>query len=136
MDFKEWNKQIIKEFRENNGAVGGDFDGKPLVLVHSVGAKSGVPRTNPLMYDEDGDRLYLFASMGGAPRNPDWYYNVKAHPEVTVEFGDGTKDMRAEEITGAERDARYRRMAERFPQFAEYEASTDRTIPVLELRPK
>ena len=135
MDFKAWNKQIIEEFRANNGEVA-EFAGRPLILLHTVGAKSGEPRTNPLMYDSDGDRLYVFASMGGAPRNPDWYYNVKARPEVTVERGDGsTATMRASELPREERDRRFARMKERYPQFAEYEASTDRVIPVIELQP-
>jgi deazaflavin-dependent oxidoreductase (nitroreductase family) len=135
MDWNSWNAQVITEFRENDGQVEA-FDGKPLILLHTVGAKSGVPRINPLMYDTEGDRLYVFASMGGAPRHPDWYHNVKAHPKVTVEFPDTKKHMIAEELSRPERDARYRQMAERFPQFADYENNTDRLIPVVELRPK
>lgn len=136
MDFKEWNKQIIKEFRDNDGAVGGMFEGKPLVLLHTRGAKTGEPRTNPLMYDTDGDDLVMAASMGGAPRNPDWYHNLLANPDVEVEFGDATKPMRARVAGDEERDRRYAKLADQYPQFADYEQSTDRTIPIVVLSPR
>ncbi|MEQ8833546.1 MAG: nitroreductase family deazaflavin-dependent oxidoreductase [Miltoncostaeaceae bacterium] len=134
MDFKAWNAQIIEEFRANAGKVGGQFEGAPLLLLHTVGAKSGEPRINPLMYLPKGDGAVLFASMAGAPRNPDWYYNVRANPDVAVEIGTETIPMRATvHDEGPERDELYAAQAKLYPQFAEYEASTDRVIPVLVL---
>lgn len=137
MDFKAWNAQIIEEFRANAGKVGGQFEGAPLLLLHTVGAKSGEARTNPLMYLPKGDGAVLFASMAGAPRNPDWYYNVVANPDVAVEIGTDTRPMRATVYDdGPERDALYAEQAELYPQFAEYEQKTDRTIPVVVLEPR
>ena len=86
----DFNKQVIEEFRANHGKVGGNFEGAPVVLITTTGAKSGQKRTNPLVSRPDGDVIYVFASKGGAPTNPDWYYNLLAHPEVRVEFGDDT----------------------------------------------
>lgn len=137
MDFKAWNAQIIEEFRANAGKVGGPFEGAPLLLLHNVGAKSGEARVNPLMYLPKGEDAVLFASMAGAPRNPDWYYNVRANPDVAVEIGTETIPMRAQVIDeGPERDALYAEQAELYPQFAEYEQKTDRTIPVVVLSPR
>lgn len=130
MDFKEWNKQIVAEFREK----GGESDHYPpgsLVLVHNRGAKSGEERINPLMHIVYDGRIVLIASMGGADRNPDWYYNLKAHPEVTIETGDGTHRGRADEATGEERDRLYEAVATKYPQFAEYQQKTERRIPVV-----
>jgi deazaflavin-dependent oxidoreductase (nitroreductase family) len=135
MDFKEWNKQIIKEFRENDGKVGGQFEGAPLILLHTTGAKSGEERINPLMTLPKGDDIVVFASMAGAPRNPDWFHNLVANPDVTVEVGTDTKQMRARVADRAERDALYAEQAAAYPQFAEYEANTDRVIPVVVLSP-
>jgi deazaflavin-dependent oxidoreductase (nitroreductase family) len=132
-DFNEWNTQIIAEFRANEGKVGGQFEGAPLLLLHSTGAKSGKERVNPLMPRIDGERMFVFASMAGAPRNPDWYYNVKANPEVEVELGTETFSATAQEVVGRERDEVYAAMAAQFQNFAEYEQMTDRTIPVVEL---
>lgn len=135
MDFKEWNKQIIKEFRENDGKCGGPFEGAPMILLHTVGAKSGEERINPLMTLPKGDDIVIFASMAGAPRHPDWYHNLVANPDVTVEVGTETKKMRARVADRAERDRLYAEQAAAWPQFAEYETKTDRVIPVVILSP-
>jgi deazaflavin-dependent oxidoreductase (nitroreductase family) len=129
----DYNAQVIAEFRENHGKVGGNFDGAPLLLLHSVGAKSGESRVSPMMYLPDGDRFLVFASKAGAPTNPDWYHNLKANPEATIEVGDDTVDVRAEELPRAERDEKYAEQAALFPGFADYEKKTDRVIPVLAL---
>ena len=129
----DWNANVIEEFRANHGKVGGMFEGKPLLLLTNTGAKTGAARVNPLMYLPDGNRMAIFASKGGAPSHPDWYYNVKANPKVTVEIGDETFDAVATEITGAERDDLYARQSELHPQFAEYQVDNPRLIPVVVL---
>ena len=129
----DFNKQVIEEFRANHGKVGGNFEGAPLLLLHTTGAKSGEERVSPMMYLPDGDRFLVFASKAGAPDNPDWYHNLKAHPEATIEVGDDTIDVRAEELSRAERDEKYAEQAALFPGFADYEKKTDRVIPVLAL---
>lgn len=132
-DRNDWNHQIIEEFRANGGKVGGMWEGRPLLLLTTTGAKSGQRRTRPMMYKREGDRLFVFASKGGAPTNPDWYYNLLAHPEVTVEVGNETYDAVATPITGEERDRIYAQWAEMYPQFGEYQKKTTRTIPVIAL---
>jgi deazaflavin-dependent oxidoreductase (nitroreductase family) len=131
----DFNAQIIEEFRANEGRVGGMFDGMPLLLLHHTGAKSGKSRVNPLAYQSDDGRYVIFASKGGAPTNPDWYYNLKAQPNVTIEIGSDTLDVLASEASGEERDRLFRTQAERVPQFAEYEQKAGRTIPVVILTP-
>ena len=133
MDFNEWNKAIIKEFRENAGKVGGDFEGAPLLILHTTGAKSGKERENPLMYLPDGDDTYVFASKAGMPTNPDWYHNLVANPQVKVEVGTETYDATARVLEGDERDRIWTEQKQRFPQFAEYEKTATRTIPVIAL---
>lgn len=130
------NDEVIAEFRANDGKVGGIFEGMPLVLVHNVGAKSGKEFITPLVYLPDGDRYVIFASKGGAPANPGWYYNLKASPNVTIEVGAETHPAVAEELTGDERDSIYATQAEQQPQFAEYAQKTDRKIPVIALTPR
>jgi deazaflavin-dependent oxidoreductase (nitroreductase family) len=128
----DFNKNIIAEFRANEGKVGGQFANTPLLLLNTIGAKSGQTRTNPLAYyTDDGDRLIVMASKGGAPTNPDWYYNVKANPLVTVERGRETFQAQASIVEGAERDRLFNQMAEAMPGFAEYQRNTDRQIPVI-----
>ncbi len=127
----DWNGKIIEEFRANEGRVGGDFEGAPLLLLHTTGARSGTERINPLMYLDDGDRLVVFASKGGAPSNPDWYHNVQKNPDASVEVGTDRLPVRARVATGEERDALYAEQSRRYPQFAEYQAGTERTIPVV-----
>jgi deazaflavin-dependent oxidoreductase (nitroreductase family) len=131
----DFNAKIIDEFHANEGRVGGMFDGMPLLLLHHTGAKSGKDRINPLAYQSDGGRYVVFASKAGAPTNPDWYHNLKAQPNATIEVGADTIDVLASEATGEERERLYRTQAERIPQFAEYEQQTERVIPVIVLTP-
>jgi deazaflavin-dependent oxidoreductase (nitroreductase family) len=128
---KGHNAGIIEEFRANEGKVGGPFDGAPLLLLHTTGARSGAERVNPLMYLPDDDRHVVFASKGGAPTHPDWYHNVVAHPTVTVEVGSERFDARATVASDEERDELYGRQASRYPQFQRYQDGTDRVIPVV-----
>jgi deazaflavin-dependent oxidoreductase (nitroreductase family) len=107
-----------------------------LLLLHHTGARSGKARINPVMYLKNDDRYLIFASKGGADTNPDWYYNIKAHPDVQIEVGDETIDAHAEEITGPERYRLYERQASIYPTFAQYQLKTKRTIPVMALVPK
>jgi deazaflavin-dependent oxidoreductase (nitroreductase family) len=130
-DGDNWNTNIIEEFRGNAGKVGGPFEGAPLLLLHTTGAKSGVERVNPLMYLPDGERLIVFASKGGAPTHPDWYYNVVANPDVSVEVGDETFEAKATVAEPAERDTLFAEQARRYPQFQGYQDGIDRTIPVV-----
>ena len=129
----DWNRQTIEEFRENGGKVGGFWEGKPLLLLTTTGAKSGQRHTNPMMYLADGNRLLVFASKRGAPTHPDWYHNLVAHPEVTVEVGTETYEATTTVLNGEERDRLYARQAELYPQFGEYQANTTRLIPVIAL---
>jgi deazaflavin-dependent oxidoreductase (nitroreductase family) len=128
-----WNKAIIEEFRANSGKVGGPFAGKTLLLLHTVGAKSGQERINPVAYVRDGDRLVIIASKGGAPTNPDWYYNILANPLVTVEVGTEQFQARAAITSEPERTRLYDKMVEMMPGFAEYRQKTTRVIPVFAL---
>lgn len=132
---QDFNARIIDEFRANQGRVGGPFEGATLLLLQHVGAKTGKDRLNPLVYNRDGDRYVIFASKAGAPTNPDWYHNLKAHPNVTIEVGIDTIAVRAEEATGEERDRLFHAQTERSPQFAEYQSKTERVIPVIVLTP-
>jgi deazaflavin-dependent oxidoreductase (nitroreductase family) len=134
--FADFNAQIIEEFHANDGRVGGMFEGSTLLLLHHTGAKSGASRINPLVYQPDADRYVIFASKAGAPTNPDWYHNLKAHPDVKIEVGTDTIDVLATEATGEERERLFRAQVERSPQFGEYEQKTDRVIPVIVLTPK
>ena len=127
------NGPIIEEFRSNKGQLGGFFEGKPVLLLTTTGAKTGRQHVNPAMYLPDGDRWVVFASKGGAPKHPDWYHNVVANPAVTIEVGTETIEGRAEVITGEERDRLYAKQTELYPQFGEYEQQTTRTIPVIAL---
>lgn len=132
-DMSDFNRGIIDEFRANGGKVGA-FGDAPLVLITTTGAKSGKSLVTPLVSQpQDDGTLYVFASYAGAPKNPAWYHNLVAHPEVEVEFGTDRFTATATPLTGAERDAIYSRQKELFPQFAEYETKTDRVIPVVAL---
>jgi deazaflavin-dependent oxidoreductase (nitroreductase family) len=128
-----WNEQIISEFRANHGKVGGNFEGAPLLLLHTTGARSGQQRVSPLMYLPDGNRYVVFASKAGADTNPDWYHNLRVHPQAQIEVSDQTLDVEATEIRGPERDELYARHASRYPGFADYERKTTRVIPVIAL---
>ncbi|GCE20534.1 nitroreductase family deazaflavin-dependent oxidoreductase [Dictyobacter kobayashii] len=127
----DWNSQIISEFRANNGKVGGPFANANLLLLTSTGAKSGQPRTTPLVYLPDGDRMVIFASKAGAPTNPDWYHNLLANPEATVEVGAETIKVKATVAGAEERDRLYNTQAALAPNFAEYQQKTTRKIPVV-----
>lgn len=129
----DWNRQTIEEFRANKGQVGGVWEGKPLLLLTTTGAKSGQPRTTPVMYLREGTRVYIFASKGGAPSNPAWYHNLLAHPDVSIEIGDQAYTALAKPVTGGEHDQIYARWAAQYPQFREYQTKTTRVIPVIEL---
>ena len=130
-DMNDWNAKIIEEFRANDGVVGGPFEGAPLLLLHTTGARSGQERVTPLMYRNEGDAIAVFASKAGAPDNPDWFHNIKADPSVTIEIGTETRQFAARIAQGAERDEVWERQKAEWPQFAEYEANTDPTIPVV-----
>ena len=132
----DWNASIIKEFRANAGQVGGFFTGKPVLLLHHTGAKSGTSRVNPLMYRKEGDDYVVFASKGGAARHPDWFHNLKANPDAKVEVGNDSLEVTARIADPEERDTLYAKQAEEYPQFGEYQQQTSRTIPVIVLEPK
>ena len=133
-DERTWNAEIIAEFRANNGEVAAPYpDPPPMLLLHTIGTKSGKEHVVPMRGMTDGDALYVFASAHGSERNPDWYHNVIANPDFTIEKGTETIPVHATEVTGAERDAIFARHAARFPVFAEYERKLARTIPVIRL---
>lgn len=130
----DWNQQIIDEFRANAGRVGGMFEGASMILIHHVGAKTGAKRVSPLVYFPEPDgSLIIIASKGGAPDNPAWYHNLKAHPKIDVEVGTETFSVVAEEVTGEERDRIWERVVAEAPGFGEYQRKTSRMIPVLRL---
>lgn len=134
-DSNEWNRHTVEEFRANHGKVGGVWEGRPLLLLTTIGARSGQRRTSPVMYLREGDHLFVFASKGGAPTNPDWYHNLLAHPVVSVEIDDQSYTALARPVSGAERDTIYARWAAMYPQFRDYQEKTTRIIPVIELEP-
>ncbi len=129
------NKNIIEEFRTNSGKVGGRFEGRTLLLLHTKGAKSQQERINPVAYIKDGDRFVIIASKGGAPTHPDWYHNVVANPLVTVEVGTETFQVRAKVSEEPERTRLYDKMVEVMPGFDDYRRKTTRVIPVIVLTP-
>jgi deazaflavin-dependent oxidoreductase (nitroreductase family) len=128
-----WNKNVIEEFRTNDGKVGGQFEDADVLLLRTKGAKSGVDRVNPMMYLEEDGKIYVFASYNGADKHPDWFHNIKADDKVSVERGTETYEATAEPVPLEERDRIYAIMASRFANFAEYEKKTSRVIPVVEL---
>jgi len=132
-DMDDFNRAIIEEFRANDGKVGGPFEGAPVLLLTTTGAKSGERRTTPVMYLPDGGRMVIFASKGGAPTNPGWYHNLLATPTATVEVGADTLDADAVVTSGEEREKLFNRQAELYPQFADYAQKTSRQIPVVAL---
>ena len=127
----DWNEKIIEEFRANGGKVGGQFEGAPLLLLHTTGAKTGKERVSPVMYRTDGDRLVVFASKAGAPTNPDWFHNIKAGGPVAIEIGKETVEVTARILEGDERERYWTRQKELMPGFADYEQKTSREIPVV-----
>lgn len=134
-EVNNFNQKIIDEFRATGGRVGGPFEGAPMLLLHTVGARSGIERVNPMMYLESDDRRFVFASKAGASTNPDWYRNLVANPSVRVEVGSDEYAATARPVDGPERDRIYTEQARRYPGFAEYQEKTDRVIPVVELVP-
>ena len=134
----DWNAKVVAEFRANDGQVGGNFEGAPIVILHHVGRTSGREYLAPVMYlpaEGDPDTIYVFASKGGAPEHPDWYVNMTAAGKATVEVGTETYPVTVTELTGADRDRVYAEQVSRYPGFGEYEQKTAgiRTIPVLAL---
>lgn len=132
-ELDDFNQKVINEFRANQGKVGGQYANRPLLLLTTTGAKSGKTYTHPLAYTKDGDRFVVIASFGGAPKNPSWYHNLVANPEVTVEVGSERFQAKATVATGEERQRLYDRQAEQMPAFAEYQKKTKRQIPVIVL---
>ena len=138
-DPNDWNGSVIAEFRANEGRVGGTFEGAPLVLVHHRGRKSGREYVTPMMYlpdEADADAIYVFATKGGMPTNPDWYYNLVSAGDATVERGTETYRVTVTDVTGDARDRTYGEQARRYPGFADYTKKTAgiRIIPVLALQ--
>jgi deazaflavin-dependent oxidoreductase (nitroreductase family) len=129
----DWNDKVIAEFRANQGRVGGQFEGAPLLLLHSTGARSGQERVNPMMYQAVGSGFAVFASKAGADTNPDWYHNLRAHPEARIEIGTETLDVSARVLDADEREPIWQEQKARYPGFADYETKTDRVIPVVML---
>jgi deazaflavin-dependent oxidoreductase (nitroreductase family) len=135
-DVQDWNGKTIAEFRANGGKVGGPFEGAPVLLLHTIGARTGAERVNPVMYqDIGGGRVAVFASKGGMPTNPDWYHNLVANPDVTVEIGTEVVEFRARVAPRDEREPIWTKQKSDYPGFADYEAATTREIPVVILEP-
>ena len=133
-DLNDFNQQLIEEFRANGGVVGGPFEGAPMILVHHRGAKSGIERVAPLVYQAYGDAFVVFGSKGGSPTHPHWYLNLVANPDTQVEVGTDTIAVRARVATGDEREGLFTKQKEQMPPFAEYESKTQgRQIPVVVL---
>ena len=131
----DWNTKIIEEFRASDGKVGGSFEGAPLLLLHTTGAKTGREHVSPMMYRKVGGGYAVFASKGGAPTNPDWYYNLVTNPSVQAEIGTQTVDLTARVAGDAEREPIWTAQKSEYPGFAEYEEKTTRQIPVVILEP-
>ena len=130
----DWNAEVIAEFRASGGQVAAPYpDPPPMLLLHTIGARSGKEHVVPMRCLPDGESFYVFASAHGRERNPDWYHNIVANPDITIELGTETIPVRATEVFGEERDAVFARQAARFPIFAEYERKLARTIPVIRL---
>jgi deazaflavin-dependent oxidoreductase (nitroreductase family) len=130
-DMNDWNKKVIEEFRANGGKVGGAFENMNLLLLHTTGAKTGLPRLNPVAYMKDDDRFVIIASKGGAPSHPDWYFNLAANPEVEVEVGTEKFRALATVAEEPERTELFEKMAALYSGFAEYQRRTERVIPVV-----
>jgi deazaflavin-dependent oxidoreductase (nitroreductase family) len=129
-DLSNWNRQIIEEFRTNGGKVGGPYEGASLLLLTTRGKRSGKPRTTPLGYQPDGERLIVVASFMGAPKHPDWYLNLVAHPQVTVEVGKETFNALATIVERSEREG----LLEQWPEVNEHQAGITREIPFVKLQ--
>jgi deazaflavin-dependent oxidoreductase (nitroreductase family) len=134
IDRNAYNRQLIEEFREQRGNPAGSMAGRPLLLLTTTGAKSGQPRVVPLMYVPEGERLLIIASNAGAPQHPDWYYNLVAHPEVTVEVGTETYTATAHIVTSEEREGLWTWILAQYPFFADHQEKITRQIPIVALR--
>jgi deazaflavin-dependent oxidoreductase (nitroreductase family) len=128
-----WTQGHIDEFRASGGKIGGRFEGRPVLLLTTTGRKTGRSHTTPMMYLREDGHLYVFASKGGAPTHPEWYLNLVANPAVTVELGTERFEAAARPLEGGEHDRVYARQSELYPQFGDYQRTTERTIPVVEL---
>jgi deazaflavin-dependent oxidoreductase (nitroreductase family) len=132
----DWNAPVIEEFRANGGKLGGNFEGAPVLLLHTTGAKSGLERIHPMMYqDLGGGRVAVFASKAGMDTNPDWYRNLVANPDVTAEIGTETRAFRSHTATPTDREPIWTKQKHDYPGFAGYEKKTSREIPVVILEP-
>lgn len=135
-DVNDWNAGVIEEFRANGGTLGGNFEGAPVLLLHTTGARSGQERVNPMMYQDLGDgRLAVFASKAGADTHPDWYHNLVANPAVSAEIGTEARPFSARVAGADEREPIWAQQKKDYPGFADYEAGTSRVIPVVVLDP-
>lgn len=133
-DTRDWNAEVIAEFRSNQGLVAAPYDDPPpMLLLHTIGARGDKEHIVPMRGIPEGDSYLIFASAHGSDRNPDWYHNLKANPDITIEVGTTTVPVQATEIVGEERDALFARHAARFPVFADYQEKLERTIPVMRL---
>ena len=132
----DFNHSIIEEFRTNGGKAGGYFEGKPLLILHHKGAKTGKETETPLMYLQEGNAYVVLGTMGGAPTNPAWTYNLRANPEVEIEVGTETSSVRAREADAENAERLFQEMAAAWPQFHEYREKTDRRFPVFYLEPR
>ena len=135
MGVSDWNTAIIEQFRAQGGKGVAQF-GDALLLLHHTGARTGTVRVNPLAYYDDGDRLVIVASKAGAPQNPDWFFNVRANPDTTIEIGSETVEVRAAEITGDDYEQTWARVTAAMPGFADYQTRTTRRIPLVALHRK
>ncbi|HEY6542338.1 MAG TPA: nitroreductase family deazaflavin-dependent oxidoreductase [Ktedonobacteraceae bacterium] len=129
----DYNQRLIEEFRADRSNNGDAFKGRPLLLLTTTGAKSGQRRTTPMMYVRDGERLLVIASNAGAPKHPGWYYNLVAHPQVTVEVGRETFEATSIVTEGAERQQLWDKIVEQYSFFADHQAKVTRSIPVVAL---
>jgi deazaflavin-dependent oxidoreductase (nitroreductase family) len=134
-EFEDFNSRVIAEFRANGGKVGGSFEGSPMLLLHTTGARSGRERVNPLMYLPLAHGYAVFASKGGSPQNPAWFYNLLANPRVRAEVGTQTVDVTARVADGPDRERIWTAQKSAYPGFAGYERKTSRQIPVVILEP-
>lgn len=130
------NEKVIEEFRANGGEVGPPFEGAPVLLLTNKGAKSGKIRVSPLVYTKDGDNYVIIASFAGAPKHPAWFHNLMKHPNTQIEVGTETLQVTAKEANGSERDRLFQAQAEMMPVFHDYQAKTERKIPVVILAPR
>jgi deazaflavin-dependent oxidoreductase (nitroreductase family) len=135
-ELNEWNQRKIAEFRANGGRVGGQFEGRPMLLLHNDGARTGTRRINPMTYQQVDEGYAVFATFGGASTHPAWYHNVVANPDVSIEVGTRAIDVRARVASGIERERIWARQKGDYPLMAEYEQRTNRTIPVVILEPR